>query len=805
MGRQQQLLPDEPAFAHHVVDVPVDEELKESFLAYSLSVITSRAIPDVRDGLKPVQRRILYAMLRMGIRPDTPHRKSARVVGDTMGRYHPHGDAAIYDALVRMGQDFARGITMVDPQGNFGSLDDPPAAPRYTECRLTEAAMAMVSELDEGTVDFRPTYDGESEEPVALPALLPGLLLNGTTGIAVGMATNMAPHNLAEVHAAISLVMKKRRPKPTIDELLAVLPGPDFPSGGIVIDDGIRQAYETGRGTIRVRARAHVEQAGRGKQAIVVTELPYQVGPERVIAKLKELVETDKVQGISDFKNLSDRSTGLRIQITVKSGHNPQAVLGELYRFTPLEETFGINNVVLVDGEPRTLGIYDLCNEYIGHRLTVIVRRTRHRIGKAEDRLHIVTGLLTALDSIDEVVAIIRGSEDTAAARKQLMKAFKLSLTQTDHILDMPLKRLTALETRRLESERDQLTADIADLKKLLSSEQRRRTLVLTELADAVEQFGHPRLTEITHPDDLPVFEVSEVANDIADEACVVTLTTSGQIGRLPVDGARRATPGRHDVLVASTVTRTTSRITAVTSEGRALQMLVAELSDGGGRVRGGSASQLFGTNRGETILTIVSGGEEPLVVVSAAGVAKRLTPDEVRDTQGGKPLIKLKQGDRLVAAFRAPAEVDMVMVASDAQALRTPTGAVSIQGRGASGVAGMKLRGDATVVGAAATIGDEALITVTSDSCAKATPMADMETRGRGGVGVRVTKLGDDTALTLMDVGEPLSLLAVMASDDDPRKPDPNPVPLMLEPGRRDLVSTSTERQVLALGPARW
>jgi len=460
---------------------------------------------------------------------------------------------------------------------------------------------------------------------------------------------------------------------------------------------------------------------------------------------------------------------------------------------------------VLVDGEPRTLGIYDLCNEYIGHRLTVIVRRTRHRIGKAEDRLHIVTGLLTALDSIDEVVAIIRGSEDTAAARKQLMKSFKLSLIQTDHILDMPLKRLTALETRRLESERDQLTADIADLKKLLSSEQRRRTLVLTELADAVKQFGHPRLTEITHPDDLPVFEVSEVADDIADESCVVTLTTSGQIGRLPVDGARRATPGRHDVLVASTVTRTTSKITAVTSEGRALQMLVAELSDGGGRARGGSASQLFGTNRGETILTIVSGGEEPLVVVSAAGVAKRLTPDEVRDTQGGKQLIKLKQGDRLVAAFRAPAEVDMVMVASDAQALRTPTGAVSIQGRGASGVAGMKLRGDATVIGAAATIGDEALITVTSDSCAKATPMADMETRGRGGVGVRVTKLGDDTSLTLMDVGEPLGLLAVMASDDDPRKPDPNPVPLMLEPGRRDLVSTSTERQVLALGPARW
>ena len=361
MSKQQKLLPDDRPFARQVVEVPVSDEMKESFLAYSLSVITARAIPDVRDGLKPVQRRILYSMLRMGVRPDSPHRKSARVVGDTMGRYHPHGDAAIYDALVRMGQTFSRGMTLIDPQGNFGSLDDPPAAPRYTECRLTEAAMAMVRELDEDTVEFRPTYDGEATEPVSLPALLPNLLLNGTTGIAVGMATNMPTHNLAEVYAAVALVMKKRRPKPTTDELMAVLPGPDFPSGGILVDDGIREAYETGRGTIRLRARAHVENIGRSRQAIVVTELPYLVGPERVIAKLKELNETGRVAGISDFKNLSDRHTGLRLQVTVKPGHNPQAVLGELYRLTPLEETFGINNVVLVDCEPQTLGIYDLC------------------------------------------------------------------------------------------------------------------------------------------------------------------------------------------------------------------------------------------------------------------------------------------------------------------------------------------------------------------------------------------------------------------------------------------------------------
>ncbi|MED6327750.1 MAG: DNA topoisomerase (ATP-hydrolyzing) [Actinomycetota bacterium] len=805
MATQQKLIEDPEDFAREVVKVPVDQEMRESFLAYSLSVITSRAIPDVRDGLKPVQRRILYSMLRMGVRPDTPHRKSARVVGDTMGRYHPHGDAAIYDALVRMGQPFARGMTLVDPQGNFGSLDDPPAAPRYTECRLTEAALAMVRELDEDTCEFRPTYDAEATEPTYLPALLPNLLLNGTTGIAVGMATNMPTHNLAEVHAAVTLVMNKRRPKPTIDELMAVLPGPDFPSGGIVVDDGIREAYETGRGSIRIRARAHVEDVGRGRQAIVVTELPYQVGPERVIGKLKELNEAGKVAGISDFKNLSDRHTGLRLQVAVKPGHNPQAVLGELYRLTPLEESFGINNVVLVAGEPRTLGLYDLCRYYIEHRLEVVVRRTEFRLARAEDRLHIVAGLLVALNAIDEVVAIIRGSNDTTVAREALMERFDLSRVQTDHILDMPLKRLTALEVQRLEEERDELEAAIADHRALLKSEKRQRTLVLTELGEAVEQFGRERRTEIMDPDDLPVFDAVEMADDVADEPCVVTLSTSGQIGRVPAEGGRRATPGRHDVLLASVLTRTTSTVTAVTSEGRALQVLAAELADGEGRARGSGAAQTFGTNRGEAIHTLAADGDEHLMVVTAQGMAKRLTLNEVRETKAGKPLLKLKAGDRVVAAFTAPDGVDMVMVASDGQVLRTAMGGISIQGRGAAGVAGMKLRAGATVVAACPVLADDFLVTVTDDGCAKATPIAEFEAKGRGGVGVRTTKLADGTALTTARVGPTMGLLAVMASDDDPKKADPTPVPLMLEATGRDLVSTASERQVLVLGPSRW
>ena len=805
MSKQQKLLPEDQSFAREVVEVPVAEELKESFLAYSLSVITARAIPDVRDGLKPVQRRILYSMLRMGIRPDTPYRKSARVVGDTMGRYHPHGDAAIYDALARMGQPFSRGMTLIDPQGNFGSLDDPPAASRYTECRLTAAAMAMVGELDEDTVEFRPTYDGEATEPGYLPALLPNLLLNGTTGIAVGMATNMPTHNLAEVHAAITLTMNKRRPKPTIDEMLAVLPGPDFPSGGIVVDDGIREAYETGRGTIRIRARAHVEDIGRGRQAIVVTELPYLVGPERVISKLKELNEAGRVTSIADFKNLSDRHTGLRLQVTVKPGHNPQAVLGELYRLTPLEETFGINNVVLVDGEPRTLGIHEMCRHYIDHRLDVVVRRTRHRLARAEERLHLVAGLLMALEVIDEVVAIIRGSEDAATARDRLMDRFDLSRLQTDHILDMPLKRLTALETRRLLDERDDLEASIRDFTTLLGSEKRQRTLVLDELAKAVESFGRPRRTEIVHPDDLPVFDSVTTTEDVDDEPCVVTLSTSGQIARSPVDGAKRATPGRHDVLVASLLTRTTATVTAVTSDGRALQVAAAELADGAGRARGAGAAQAFGTNRGEVIHTVVAEGDEHLVVVTANGVAKRLTQDEVRATRSGKPLLKLRPGDRVVAAFTAHDGVDLVIVASDGQALRTPVDAVSVQGRGAAGVAGMKLRSGVVVVGAAPVLGDDTLITVTDTGGVKATPLSELEARGRGGIGVRVSKLADGSALSLAHIGQPMGLLAIMGTDEDPRRPDPNPVPLMLEPTRRDLVSTASERQILAIGPARW
>lgn len=799
----------EPNYAREVVNVPVADEMSESFLAYSLSVITSRAIPDVRDGLKPVQRRILWSMLQMGIRPNTPYRKSARIVGDTMGRYHPHGDAAIYDTLTRMGQDFARMVPFIDPQGNFGSLDDPPAAARYTECRLSDAAMDMVRELDEDTVDFRPTYDGEGEEPTVLPAALPSIIVNGTSGIAVGMATNMAPHNLREVEQAIRLVMTQRRPKPTVDELMKVLPGPDFPSGGIVVDEGLRDAYETGRGTFRIRAKAHVEQISRSRQAIIVTELPYLVGPERVLGKVLELANNGKIVGVAGIADLSDMN-GLRIQIDVKPAVNPQAVLQELYRLTPLEETFGVNNVVLVGGVPTTLGIYDLCRHYIDHRLEVIVRRTEYRLAKAQDRLHILEGLLVALDAIDEVVQIIRSSQDAGEARDRLVERFDLSDIQAAHILDMPLRRLTALAKLELEEEAAELRSDIEGYNTLLGSEQRRRTLVLTELAELVERHGVDRRAEIVGIDDIPVFEkpteVSATFDPDADEACIVTLSTSGNLGRMPTDGAKKATAGRHDLLVAQVVTSTGSPIAAVTTEGRVFVVRGGEVGDAAGRSRGGPAAQLLGLNKGEEVLDLVVADGDPIVLVTASGIAKRLSVDELMGTKSGKTAIGLKGADRVVAAFRAAEGADMAIVASDAQVLRLPVDAVSLQGRGAGGVAGMKLRDGANVVGAGALIGDGAAIVITDGSGLKATPYEELPQKGRGGQGVRLAKIGDAESVTLAWFGAmPADLLAQMADDDDPKKIDPNPVPLDPEPSARDLVPARTERQILVLAPARW
>ncbi len=823
----------DPVPARQVDDVPVAEEMSDSFLAYALSVITSRAIPDVRDGLKPVQRRVLWSMLQMGLRPGTPYRKSARVVGDTMGRYHPHGDAAIYDTLVRMGQDFSRMVALVDPQGNFGSLDDPPAAARYTECRLSDAAMEMVGELDEDTVDFRPTYDGEDTEPVVLPAALPNLLVNGTAGIAVGMATNMVPHSLAEVGEAIELVMSKqpgeaatepsrrRQPRPTTDELMEVLPGPDFPGGGIVVaDEGLRAAYDTGRGSVRLRARAGIESVTRRRQAIIVTELPHLVGPERVVSRITELVGAGRLLNISGIADLSDMD-GLRLQIDLKPGADPATVLAELYRLTPLEESLSVNNVVLVEGVPTTVGLRELCEHYVAHRLQVVVRRTRYRLRRADERLHIVEGLIAALDNIDDVVALIRGSRDAAEARSSLMARFGLTEVQATHILDMALRRLTALERQNLDEEAASLRADIEEFKEILDSRRRQRALVRKELRRIVDDHGRPRRSRIVPAEiadrelaahsgeDRGTSTATEVADTGPDLPCQITVSTSGNIGRTSLKGIRRASPGRHDLIAASVIASTGSLVAAVTSRGRVFTARGGEIEEAVNRVRGFDASSVFGLGSGERVLALVAPGDDKLVTVTAAGIVKRMDAEEVLDSRPGSPLIALRDGDQVVCAFSAPDEADLVIAADDGRALRMEASSVRVQRRGAAGMAGIKLREGSVPVGAGAVAGDSVLVVATTaggtEGGIKTTPCSDLPTQGRGGQGVLVVKLAADERVVAAAVGDADGMLALMGQDDNPRKMDPHPVALRLEPTARYRSPQRVERPIHVLAPGRW
>ncbi|MGO2669240.1 MAG: DNA gyrase/topoisomerase IV subunit A, partial [Microbacterium gubbeenense] len=477
-----------------IEDIPLENEMQGSYLEYAYSVIYSRALPDARDGLKPVQRRILYQMSEMGLRPDRGHVKSARVVGDVMGKLHPHGDSAIYDALVRLAQDFAMRVPLVDGHGNFGSLDDGPAASRYTEARLDRAAMRMSENLDEDVVDFVPNYDGQYQQPDVLAAAYPNLLVNGATGIAVGMATNMAPHNLIEVVNAATHLLE--HPGATTTELMQFVPGPDFPDGGIIMGlDGVRDAYETGRGSVKVRAKTQIEQIGPRRTGIIVTELPYMVGPERVIEKLKDAVQAKKLQGISDVNDLSDRKHGLRLVIGVKTGFDAEAVLERLFRLTPLEDSFGFNNVALVDGQPSTLGLRDMLVVYVNHRIQVITRRTTFRLARRQERLHLVQGLLVAILDIDEVIQVIRSSETSEEARGRLCQVFDLDDVQAEYILELRLRRLTKFSRIELETERDELLAEIAQLQELLGSDALIRRQVAVELEAVSDELGTPRRT----------------------------------------------------------------------------------------------------------------------------------------------------------------------------------------------------------------------------------------------------------------------------------------------------------------------
>ncbi|WP_022872510.1 DNA gyrase/topoisomerase IV subunit A [Nesterenkonia alba] len=698
----------------NITDIDVASEMETSFLEYAYSVIYSRALPDARDGLKPVQRRILYMMAQMGLRPDKGHVKSARVVGEVMGKLHPHGDAAIYDALVRMSQSFALRLPLVDGHGNFGSLDDGPAAARYTEARMTAAAMAMTADLDEDVVDFEPNYDNQLTQPSVLPSALPNLLVNGASGIAVGMATNMAPHNLREVvSGAKHLILN---PEATLEDIMEHIPGPDLPSGGRIVGlEGIREAYRTGRGSFKTRAKVSIEQVSARKTGIVVTELPYMVGPEKVIEKTKEAAQSKKLTGVSDVLDLTDRKHGLRMVIELKAGFNPQAVLAQLYKLTPLEDSFGINNVALVDGQPRTMGLLELLQVYVDHRLTVVRRRTAHRLGKRKDRLHLVEGLLIAIVDIDEVIQIIRAAEDTAAARQRLMTIFDLTEPQAEHILELRLRQLTRYSTIELEQEKRRLEEEIEQLSAILDSDELLRRTVAEELDEVAEKYGDDRRTQLleaeSEPAPVPAGKASAAddagsALQIPDSPCWVALSTSGMLART-TDRSALVHPSRrrrHDALASLLPATARGEIGAVTSSGRMLRVPVVDMPAveiAGGSLnlnQGVKVSEFLSLEKKEQLLGFV-----PLDAVIALGTAggrvKRVTPEYPLNRHEWE-VISLKDGDRAVAVAVAEDADQLVFISRGGQLLRYEASLVRPQGRTGSGVAGMKLTEGDEVIG---------------------------------------------------------------------------------------------------------
>ena len=807
------------SIAREIHDVDVADEMRDSFMPYALSVTTARAIPDVRDGLKPVQRRILYVMDDLGLRPGTPFRKSAGVVGEVMGKYHPHGDSAIYEAMVRMGQDFAMSVPLAQPKGNFGSLDDPPAAYRYTEARLSPAAVTMVAGIDENTVEFVSNFDGERLEPTCLPGLLPNLLVNGASGIAVGMATNMAPHNLAEVAAAIKLVLRQRRPKPTTAELMSLVRGPDFPSGGVVVvDDALAEAYESGRGTIRIRAKAHIEPLTARRDSIVVTELPYMVGPERVQAKVRELAARGRLEGVTAVNDLSDRNWGLRLVIECKPDVNAHAVLSQLWNLTPLEDTFGINNVALVDGVPRQLGLLALCEHYIAHRLDVIVRRTQYRLDRATEREHILAGLLIALDNIDTVIAIIRGAPDVAAARTELIARLALTEIQANHILDMQLRRLTALETQRLRDELAEVLRAIEEYRKILGSEARRRTIVERELDELTKEFAGPRRTEIRHRDDVASV-VPAVGEGGAEEALgldrdieggertsLVTLSTSGLLGRRHQEDPLSAKPGRHDVLVATATASDFDVVQLVTDRGRVLRTEVRSVTEMLRGSRGAPVREMFSLARGEQPAALFGHAPAPIALVTRAGIAKRLDAGALVSVRSGNTVISLAEGDRVIAAFSAPDGSEMALMSTSGHVLRFGAEALTVRGHGAAGVIGMKLRPGATVVAAGAVSYGALVVLVTDEGTVKVTEISDIPTRGRGTAGSPSVRLGGfETQVVYGWVGLNRQIAAIVAAHDDIGSPEPVPQRPELEATRRNGPARMIAQRILALGEYRF
>ncbi|MGA3361816.1 MAG: DNA gyrase subunit A [Solirubrobacteraceae bacterium] len=737
----------------------LEDEMRTAFLDYAMSVIVSRALPDVRDGLKPVHRRVLYGMSELGLGPTRPRAKCSRIVGEVMGKYHPHGDSAIYDTLVRMAQDFSMRYTLVDGQGNFGSVDDdPPAAMRYTEAKLDRLATEMMRDLDMDTVDFGPNYDGQHQEPLVMPARFPNLLVNGSSGIAVGMATNIPPHNLREVIDATVAFLEN--PSVTSEDLMAHVRGPDFPTGGIILGrSGIREAYETGRGRVRVQARAHTEPLSHGKEAIVVTELPYQVkkgGDNGLMVKIKELVEEKKISEISDLRDESDKR-GMRLVIELKRDALPKVVLNKLFKHTPMQTTFGVNMVALVDGVPRTLSLRQVIHHYVEHQREVIVRRTKHELAQREARAHILEGLLTALEHLDAVIELIRASHDRERAREQLIERFALSLIQAQAILDLRLSQLTALESDQIKQEHTDMLERIAELRAILGDELRVLALIKEELLEIRERFGDERRTEIS-----AVEGDIDIEDLIADQQMVIAITRSGYIKSLPLDTYRQQHRGGRgvsgmdmkdgDFIEHLFICSTHDYLLFFTNRGKVYRSKVYELPEASRTSKGRALVNILPLREGERVQSVLSTRDYSegryLVFATRGGIVKKTefgaynTPINA----DGIIAVKIREDDELVAVRRTSGEDDILVVSRSGQAARFHESQIRPMGRDTSGMKGMNVsRAGNRVLAMDVASDDQELLVVTENGYGKRTALSDYPRKSRGTMGVKTITLTEN------------------------------------------------------------
>ncbi len=748
----------EGLFAGRVEPVDLEDEIQRSYLDYSMSVIVGRALPDVRDGLKPVHKRILWAMLEAGYRPDRPHRKCAAVIGDVLKKYHPHGDQSVYDALVRMAQDWSLRYPLVDGHGNFGSVDgDPAAAYRYTEARLAPMAMEMLRDIDSETVDFVPNFDGYEQQPTVLPARFPNLLVNGAGGIAVGMATNIPPHNLGEVIDAVVFYLDNPESTPT--DLMKFVKGPDFPTGATVMGrQGIRDAYETGRGSIKVRAVTQVEEGSAGKSKIVVTELPYQVNKARLAEKIADLVKTGRVKDIADLKDESNRQ-GMRLVIETKRGANPAVVLNQLYKHTQLQESFGVIMLALVDGVPRTLNLAEMIGYYVDHQVDVVTRRTRYDLRKAEERDHIVLGLLIALDHLDEVIKTIRGSQDADEARTKLIKQFKLTEIQANHILDMPLRRLTRLAREELDKEHTDLLERIGYLNSLLDDPVKLRGVIKEELAEIRKKHADGRRTSIKAEDG--DFDDEDL---IAEEDVVITVSRAGYVKRLAMDSFKRQGRGgkgvrgqnlkEEDVVKHVFTTTTHHWMLFFTTKGRVYRVKAHEIPESGRTARGLYAANLPGValDGDEKISAVVDLKDYDegryLLFATKNGIVKKTALPEYDSPRTGLIAINLREGDELIDVKFTDGTDEVILVSRKGQAIRFKESLARPMGRATGGVIGMRLGEDDRVLAVGMVSDGEELISVTEQGYGKRSKLADYPTKGRGGKGVIGHQLTKKTGL---------------------------------------------------------